>query len=137
MSTLDPAELLAEEAKKPPCRNLQITGKCEFGANCRFSHVFQHFPALPIANCMQITHFIYLLLTFVSGEWYCRYASSTRSKLKISSWYVNYRITCGCLTNISTGLTLSATNLPPSMIPPPKGKLIFMWYMVLTCNRRL
>jgi len=46
----DPAELLAEEARKPPCRNLQITGKCEFGPNCRFSHVFQHFPGLPMSS---------------------------------------------------------------------------------------
>jgi hypothetical protein len=48
----DPAELLAEEARKPPCRNLQITGKCEFGPNCRFSHVFQHFPGISLASCM-------------------------------------------------------------------------------------
>eukprot|EP01111_Echinosteliopsis_oligospora_P009407 TRINITY_DN2745_c0_g1_i1.p1 TRINITY_DN2745_c0_g1~~TRINITY_DN2745_c0_g1_i1.p1 ORF type:complete len:127 (+),score=14.91 TRINITY_DN2745_c0_g1_i1:60-440(+) len=44
----DPADLLgAEQAKRAPCRNLLLTGKCEFGPNCRFSHAFQSgFPDL-------------------------------------------------------------------------------------------
>jgi len=46
----DPAELLAEEAKKPPCKNILVTGKCEFGPGCRYSHIFQHFPGPIVAQ---------------------------------------------------------------------------------------
>ncbi|EDO47452.1 predicted protein [Nematostella vectensis] len=34
----DPAELLAEESSKPPCKKFFSTGTCAFGPNCRYSH---------------------------------------------------------------------------------------------------
>lgn len=34
----DPAQLLAEEAQKLPCKRFFQTGSCDFGVNCRYSH---------------------------------------------------------------------------------------------------
>uniref|UniRef100_UPI00358FE273 zinc finger matrin-type protein 5 isoform X2 n=1 Tax=Myxine glutinosa TaxID=7769 RepID=UPI00358FE273 len=34
----DTATLLAEESQKRACRQFLITGRCEFGSSCRFSH---------------------------------------------------------------------------------------------------
>jgi hypothetical protein len=40
---LAPSHNVVEESQKPPCQNLLKTGFCQFGTNCRFSHLIQFF----------------------------------------------------------------------------------------------
>ncbi|KFQ56879.1 PREDICTED: zinc finger matrin-type protein 5-like, partial [Nestor notabilis] len=35
----DAAAILQEEQTKKPCRKFLQTGQCDFGSNCRFSHM--------------------------------------------------------------------------------------------------
>ncbi|KAG9303554.1 hypothetical protein G9A89_018450 [Geosiphon pyriformis] len=35
----NPAEILVENARHPPCRKFLETGHCQFGLSCRYSHV--------------------------------------------------------------------------------------------------
>ncbi|TEA23521.1 hypothetical protein DBR06_SOUSAS910217, partial [Sousa chinensis] len=35
----DAAAILLDEQNKRPCRKFLLTGKCDFGSNCRFSHM--------------------------------------------------------------------------------------------------
>ncbi|XP_063129581.1 zinc finger matrin-type protein 5 isoform X3 [Rattus norvegicus] len=35
----DAAAILLDEQNKRPCRKFLLTGQCDFGSNCRFSHM--------------------------------------------------------------------------------------------------
>ncbi|XP_021112836.1 zinc finger matrin-type protein 5 isoform X2 [Heterocephalus glaber] len=39
ISTKDAAAILLDEENKRPCRKFLLTGQCDFGSNCRFSHM--------------------------------------------------------------------------------------------------
>eukprot|EP00002_Diphylleia_rotans_P039733 TRINITY_DN9288_c0_g1_i2.p1 TRINITY_DN9288_c0_g1~~TRINITY_DN9288_c0_g1_i2.p1 ORF type:complete len:159 (-),score=36.19 TRINITY_DN9288_c0_g1_i2:77-553(-) len=108
----DPTELLIEESKKPPCTTFQRTGSCNFGTQCRFSHLS---PAM-MQNAISAS--ASLASTNLSEDKQSSFPSWTTPVHDLAEPLVQ--------DQAQTPVLISHVELPPSLLPPPPGGYSFL-----------
>ena len=120
----DPAQLLADEAQKLPCRRFFQTGSCDFGDNCRYSHTN---PQILLAQQAKAQSSISTSATEPNlSDWLARWEKKRKYSHENKGSDVAKETSISADNDTSQTLTLPLnlpplSQLPPSMLPPPPG----------------